>query len=116
MAHQAAEVGDNCLGLAHHHDILRGGVHRDQDTPVREVGQILLAAHENGRPEADPRAGRLGVVYQHLCPFGDLGADRLAVRIAPLQAQRPGLEHDEAPLLVQGPFDVLGAAVVFFQF
>ena len=49
-------------------------------------------------------------------PAGISARTALPSVVAPLQPQRPGLENDEAPVLVQGPFDVLGAAVMVFQF
>ena len=85
-----------------------------QDGAFRERLQVFEVAHLKRRSGADAVAGHRPARRQEGVT-GDQGGGFYLPFCRGLEVQGPGLQDEQAALLVQGPFDVLGDAIVLFE-
>ena len=110
----AAGIGDDGLGLGHHHDKFGRRMPGHQHRAVGEIEQVLVPLDQKGRAAPDAGEGGGAALHQH----GIAGHRRDVLEFLAgggLQDQGPALEHHEAAGLIQGPFHILGTVVVLFQ-
>ena len=114
VAGDAAGIGDDGLGLGHHHDKFGGRMPAHQYRAVGEIQQILVPLDQKGR--AAPHPGKSGgaALHQH----GITGHRRNVLKFLAgggLEDQGPALKHHQAAIFIQGPLHILRTVVVLFQ-
>ena len=87
-------------------------------TSTPPSGKVVRSASERTTttgPQPTPGQATSASSSRTSAPGGHVRVEPLRLRVAALQAQRPGLQDHESPVLVQRPFHVLRPAEVRLQ-